>query len=263
MAPAAAPTPVPMRAPLPAPYPVPAPTAAPAPAPTAAPVTVPQAVTPTTSIEQPTTVAIVRFILMSLLLFLPLETERDGRGRRGGAHHRPARRARLPFADHVDVRPPVRRRPDGRRRLLPEVLIVRLGEHHDPAQAHAPRDRTDDLEHPDRLAPQVLKLRAPRRRGPEARRVREVTGLVLRVRRAELRRLRGGAKRPGRPDRQQLGERLPRLACRRLVQATSHVAVGRGRPARERGEDLDADRAVGALSDQPEAAGRGRVDEPG
>src|SRR3970040_996212 len=55
MAPATAPTPVPISAPLPAPYPVPAPTAAPAPAPTAAPPTVPHPVATSASIETPTT----------------------------------------------------------------------------------------------------------------------------------------------------------------------------------------------------------------
>src|SRR5262245_11798779 len=68
MAPAAAPTPVPMMAPLPAPYPVPAPTAAPAPAPTAAPVMVPQAAMVTASIDEPTRMVITCFIL-ELLLF--------------------------------------------------------------------------------------------------------------------------------------------------------------------------------------------------
>src|SRR5687767_13716229 len=104
MAPAAAPTPVQMRAPLTAPYPVPAPTAAPAPAPTAAPVMMLQAITSTSSFDEPRTVAIVPFILMSLLSFLPCDARCDGRGCRGGDHHRPACCACLPVADHVDVR---------------------------------------------------------------------------------------------------------------------------------------------------------------
>src|SRR5215470_7979577 len=69
MAPAAAPTPVPMSAPLPAPYPVPAPTAAPAPAPTAAPVIVPHPVVASASMLIPATPAtILRFIALLLSL---------------------------------------------------------------------------------------------------------------------------------------------------------------------------------------------------
>src|SRR5580704_17287865 len=70
MAPAAAPTPVPINAPLPAPYPVPAPTAAPAPAPTAAPPSVPQAVAVSEMSARPITADALLFVLVVVMVDL-------------------------------------------------------------------------------------------------------------------------------------------------------------------------------------------------
>src|SRR6185295_16879691 len=151
MAPAAAPTPVPMRSPLPAPYPVPAPTAAPPAAPTAAPVTVPQAVTVAESMSRPTNVVIACFRMMRLLRRLPLESELAWRRDRRGCYHRAGRRARLTTPGYLDVGPPIGGRADDRRRLLPQLLIVGLREHHRPADADSSGDRADDLEHADTL----------------------------------------------------------------------------------------------------------------
>src|SRR6185369_7511632 len=262
IAPAAAPTPVPMRAPLPAPYPVPYPTAAPAPAPTAAPVTVPQAATATASVDTPTSLVMLRLtIISSLLSDLPLQTELARRRGRRRAHEGAARRARLPAPGHLDVGPPVGRGANHRRGLLPQLLVIGLGEHHRPAQAHPTGDRADDLEHPHTLAAQVLELRATGRRGCQTRGIREVAGLELRVCLCELRRLRGGAERRGRPCRQHVGKFLSGLARRRLVEAAGHLAVSRGRTARGRRESLDAHRAVGALANQSEDARGGHVDD--
>src|SRR5690348_6757676 len=121
-----------MRAPLPAPYPVPAPTAAPPAAPTAAPVTVPQAVSVVEAMSRPTSVAAVRFDMVSLLLryrALSLQGELARCRGRGRSHEGTGRRARLPAPGHLHVGPPVGRWTDRRRRLFPQLLIVGLAEH--------------------------------------------------------------------------------------------------------------------------------------
>ena len=178
-------------------------------------------------------------------------------------HQGAGRRARLTAPGHLDVGPPVRGRSDDRRRLLPQLLIVGLAEHHRPADTHAPGDRADDLDARRTFWPRtfwnsMLRAARPCRGAPRRRSWRPGTARRP-ARTPGLRTSRHGA---GRPGRQQLGKALAGLPQGGLVQAAGHLAVARGRRRPlEVGEHLYPDRAVGPLAEESEDARRRHVDK--